>query len=126
MADFTRLHTGDEAVLHELEPFLAAAKQARTKNGVPDKQKYKSVASAAEDVGVAGEYKALNKGLSKLVHPTALSIMLVLDKKRERELKDWAAEIGLNYAAVALATGVEFFRSNGIDVSVVDRATRLT
>lgn len=122
VADFIRLHTGDGEILRQLDPFLAAAKKARADNGLADTQRYKSVASAAADVGHTSEYKALNKLLSKLVHPTALSIMLVMDNEGQQGLKNWVTSLGINYAHDALTTIIEFFRAKGIDVSVVDRA----
>lgn len=85
------------------------AKQGITRTG------YLRVHKMASDVKFSEEYRYLNKVASKLVHPTAFSVLGAIDEGELRQLRPILFNSGVRFAVEAFTEIRQYVIKNGVE-----------
>ena len=83
--------------------------------GIEENERHLHVGTVAKGIGMGEIFSALNGFLSKLVHPTAFSILLDLDHLTEVQVREWMLFTGHRFAEDGLKDLIAYFDSVGID-----------
>lgn len=90
-------------------------REKKVEEGIDAATKHLNIGTVAKELGMAGIFYGVNAVLSKLVHPTALSIMLETDRDSEERLRAWMRGLGIGAAEDGLSSLVTFCESVGIN-----------
>ena len=94
--------------------------QERAKTSLQDDDKFLVVGKVAKLVGVEGTFYGVNGVLSKLAHPTALSLLLALPPVEEQKIRTFMLRSGLIFAKDVLDIIAEYFRAEGVDTVLIE------
>jgi hypothetical protein len=89
------------AVLHE----------EREKSTLSDETRYLEVGKVAKDLGMGHTFSSLNRVLSKLAHPTSLSILLALPPEPDSQIRSFMFKMALIAAKDSLDVMCEYYVS---------------
>lgn len=89
-------------------------REKRNENEIEPDRKHLNIGVVAKEMGMAGLFYGINGFLSKLVHPTALSILLDVDRVREQKLREGVLGVGIGGAEDALRQIVGFCEQCGM------------
>lgn len=98
----------------ELDQTIANFEAEKVKRGITRKN-YLRASSMAVAVGFAEEYQHMNKTTSKLVHPTAFSVLVKQDEGELGNLKPIFFNSGIRYAFEAFDLVKEYVAKNGVE-----------
>lgn len=102
------------AVTPELDQTIANFQSEKTKHGVARKT-YLKVSEMAVAVDFSDEYRHMNKVTSKLVHPTAYSVLAHSDQGELENLKPIFFHAGVRYGLEAFNYIREYIRENRVE-----------
>ena len=100
--NLTRKYTPTHTEMDELESQGDWLDQKRAEQGIAPDQKHLNIGVVAKELGLAGLFYGINGFLSKLVHPTALSVLLQVDQRSEQQLREGLMTVGIGGAEDAL------------------------
>lgn len=83
--------------------------------GIEEDDRHLNIGTIAKEIGMGEIFYGLNGLLSKLVHPTAFSMMLDLDDLTEVQLREWMFSAGQGFTEDGLKDLIAYFDSVGID-----------
>ena len=98
-------------------------RQERAQSSLPVDSKYLGVGRIAKEVGMAKTFASMNRILSKLAHPTSLSILLVLPRDSDAQLRTFMFRMGLISAKDCLDVLCEYLKSLDIDTTLIEDAS---
>ena len=93
--------------------------RTKAEMGLPRDSKHLKTGALAREVGMAGEYFALNQVLSKVVHPTSFSILLSLPAEVSEELRSSFFGIGVGATEDALRYLLDYFEAAWLDCGLL-------
>jgi hypothetical protein len=101
--------------LPELEQTIANFEAEKAKRGIT--RGYLKMATMAAAVGSSDEFQHINKAMSKLVHPTSLSVLSQLDKTDEigAVLLNFVFITGVRYGVEAFDAMSDYVGRNGVE-----------
>jgi hypothetical protein len=97
-------------------------RQERAQSSLPVDSKYLDVGRIAKEVGMAERFASMNRILSKLAHPTSLSILLVLTPDSDAGLRTFMFRMGLISAKDCLDVVCEYLTSLEVDTALIEDA----
>lgn len=106
--------------LSEQESIL---RQERARSSLPIDSRYLDVGRIAKGVGMAKRFASLNRILSKLAHPTSLSILLVLPPDSDAGLRTFMFRIGLISAKDCLDVMCEYLNRLDVKTTLIEDAS---
>jgi hypothetical protein len=118
----SKQYAPDDPVLPTLEDQGVWLKTRKEDEGLDAKLRHLNIGDVAKEVGLAELFYPLNRLLSKLVHPTAFSVLLevgVPGGDQEKQMREWLATLGHGATEDALAYLIAYFESVGIDSTML-------
>jgi len=100
--NLARKYTPSHAEIDTLESQGDWLEQKRSEQGIAPDLKHLNIGGVAKELGLAGLFYGMNGFLSKLVHPTALSVLLQVDQRTEQQLREGLMAVGVGGAEDAL------------------------
>jgi hypothetical protein len=100
--NLARKYAPTHAEMDTLESQGDWLEQKRSEQGIAPDQKHLNIGGVAKELGLAGLFYGMNGFLSKLVHPTALSVLLQVDQRSEQQLREGLMTVGIGGAEDAL------------------------
>jgi hypothetical protein len=100
-------------------------RQERAQSSLPVDSKYLDVGRIAKEVGMAKTFASMNRILSKLAHPTSLSLLLVLPPDSDAQLRTFMFRMGLISAKDCLDVLCEYLKSLDVDTTLIEDASFL-
>ena len=85
--------------------------------------KYLDVGKIAKELGMGAAFASMNRILSKLVHPTSLSLLLILPPDPDAQLRTFMFRMGLIAAKDGLDVFCEYLKSLEVDTALIADAS---
>jgi len=111
--DWVKLHD-PTASTTRMEEAIRNCEAEKAKQDIT-RTSYLKMHKMASDVGFREEYDSMNKVASKLVHPTAFSVLGDFDEGEWAELRPILFNSGIGYALEAFNEIRQYVSKNGVD-----------
>jgi len=111
--NWVRLHDPNASTTH-IEETISNYQAVKAQQNVT-RTRYLEMHTMASAVGFQEEYKCMNKVASKLVHPTAFSVLGAVDEGELAELKPILFNLGIEYALEAFNKVKQYVTINGVE-----------
>lgn len=121
----TEPHPDMDRALEMLAGQEAILQQERVRSSLQDHSNYLAVGGIAKAVGMTKTFASMNRILSKLAHPTSLSILLVLPPVSDAQLRGFMFRMGLISAKDCLDVLCEYLKSLDIDTTLIEDSSFL-
>jgi uncharacterized protein DUF5677 len=119
MSNLVREYEPTHPESEELQQQGDVLSEIKAEIGLKEESRHLNIGTIAKEVGVSTLFSNSNGLLSKLVHPTAFSILLDLDQSREAQLRRGLFGLGLGATEDTLKDLIAYFNSVGIDTSLL-------
>jgi DNA-binding transcriptional ArsR family regulator len=116
-------HPEVERHLKTLSEQESVLRQERDRSRLRENSRYLDVGKIAKEVGMARTFASLNRILSKLAHPTSLSILLALPHEPDAGLRRFMFRIGLISAKDCLDVMCEYLKRLNVETALIEDAT---
>src|SRR5581483_506036 len=101
----------------------AILRKERARSSLGIDSRYLDVGKIAKQVGMAKRFASLNRVLSKLAHPTSLSILLLLAPNSDAGIRTFMLRIGLISAKDCLDVICESLNRLDIETTLLEDAS---
>jgi hypothetical protein len=98
----------------EIDETLRLARIKKDEEGLTDNMPLRT-GTLAEEIGVMSEYRLLNKVCSKLIHPTAWSVLAMNDEGEYAAFRPFLLHAGIRHGLQALEKMKEYVEKFGVD-----------
>lgn len=95
-------------------------RQERDRSSLAENSRYLDVGKIAKEVGMAKTFASLNRILSKLAHPTSLSILLALPQESDAQIRTFMFRMGLISAKDCLDVMCEYFKRLDVETTLIE------